>query len=86
MSERVGVLMEKWFSELSIVSPQIFLQSNKQAIIEGCRGLVKYENDFLQILTKQMQLKFYGTNLTVKRMNTESMIITGEFERIEFIK
>lgn len=71
--------------ELIVESSRIILQSNREAVVEGCLGIVQYTEEFIQLQMKKMQVKFYGRNLSINCFNTENVLITGEFQRIEYL-
>lgn len=70
--------------ELAIEYPQIQIQSNKEAVIEGCRGIIEYSDEIVRLNVDKMELKVYGRDLNLKCLTGENIVITGRFERIEY--
>ncbi len=75
----------KIFSELKIEYPQITIQSNKEIVVEGCKGIVEYNTNSIKISVGKMQMLFSGNDLTLKSLTPEHVVLTGEFTSIEYI-
>ena len=71
----------------SIVKTQsrIEMIGNKEAIIEGCNGVIEYDNFIIRIATKHQEIRFVGDNLQLKCLTNENIIISGFIKNIEFI-
>lgn len=54
-------------------------------VIEGYRGILEYDDNLLRIRVKGMSLSVWGSNLQLKCMNDENVIITGRLAQIEFL-
>jgi len=64
---------------------QIELLSNREAVVEGCRSILSYDDLQIKLAAEKMQIAFYGRELSLKNLNSESVIIEGIIERVEFI-
>lgn len=64
--------------------PQLELSGNRQLIIEGSKGILKYESDLIRINTKGLIISFFGRNLNVRCIAPESTIVEGFITKIEF--
>ncbi len=64
---------------------QIQLTGNREAIVEGCKGILEYDDCMIRLKTKSMQISFWGSGLMLKCLNTDNVIIEGKLERLEFI-
>ena len=73
------------FDSLSNGITQIELLGNSEAVVEGCKGILEYDDAVIRIAIQKMQVRFAGTNLTIKSLNSESVIIQGVIDKIEFI-
>lgn len=71
-------------SIMDLKSSQIEILGNNEAIIEGCKGILEYEEDVIKLNLGKMSVKFCGKNLTVKCMNNDSVILSGFISNIEF--
>ncbi|MDK2802249.1 MAG: YabP/YqfC family sporulation protein [Oscillospiraceae bacterium] len=64
---------------------RIEMIGNKEAIIEGCNGVIEYDDFIIRIATKHQEIRFVGDNLQLKCLTNENIIITGFIKNIEFI-
>lgn len=71
-------------SIMDLKSSQIEILGNNEAIIEGCKGILEYEEDIIKLNLGKMSVKFFGRNLTVKCMNNDNVILNGFITNIEF--
>ncbi len=62
------------------------MNGNREIIIDGCKGILEYDENVIKINTSDIILSFLGRNLTIKCMTSESLIIKGYVTSIEFIK
>lgn len=61
------------------------MNGNKEVIVEGCRGILQYDENIVKISVKKMSVAFFGRNLSIKCMDVDSLVITGFVTSIEFI-
>ncbi len=64
--------------------PQIQMCGNREVTVEGYKCVLEYDDNMLRIKAKQMELSFWGSELMLKYLNHENVIISGKLERIEF--
>lgn len=64
---------------------QIDIMSNREAIIEGCRGVLEYNEDYIRLNLGNMSVRFCGRALQLRSLSEESVIIEGFIQSIEFI-
>ena len=57
---------------------------NKEVIIEGCQGILIYDENLIKIKVKKMLVSFFGRNLSVKCLTSDSLIILGFITSVEF--
>ena len=69
-------------SELLI--PHIDLCSNREAVIEGCAGIIEYNSSLVRINRKKMIIKITGTDLTIKSDVAEQIGIYGNILSLDF--
>ena len=60
------------------------LISNREASIDGCRGVVEYDENYIKLNAGKGTMTLYGSNLQIVSYNDASLLITGKIERIEF--
>ena len=63
---------------------RIVLHSNKEAIIDGCKGVVEYDENRIVIKLKNKNIKFTGLNLNISSYEKNYVVVKGEFQSVEF--
>ncbi|MDQ5983717.1 MAG: YabP/YqfC family sporulation protein [Eubacteriales bacterium SKADARSKE-1] len=69
----------------SLDSAHFEVNSNSEVIIEGCKGILQYDENIIKVNMGKMITAFCGRKLSVKCLNTDSLIVTGFITSIEFI-
>lgn len=64
---------------------QIELSGNREAVVDGCSGILEYTQSEIKINTPNMVVKFSGRGLRIRVMTSSSMVIEGFFTSVEFI-
>jgi len=79
-------LAKKTDIPLNIIKDQTHYEfnSNKEIIIEGCRGILQYEENIVRLNMKNMITIFCGRKLSIKCLTEDSLIITGFITSVEF--
>ncbi len=72
----VGVLSE---------AARIELSGNRQILVEGCQGIVKYDEDQIQLRTVSGTIRFTGRELCMTSLNPACAVITGRLLSLEFL-
>lgn len=68
-----------------IVKGNIELFGNKQIIIDGCKGVIDYNEDFLKLDLGKIILKVTGKNLVIDSYIYEQVDLKGEIVSVEFM-
>ena len=63
---------------------QIVLSGNREAVLDGCQGVIEYEDDFIKLKIGRQMVKFTGQNLQIKCMTGENVMIDGVILSVEF--
>ena len=58
--------------------------SNKQAIVDGCRGIIEYSDTLIRLSADRLILKFTGTDLEIKCLSQQNMVIEGQILSVEY--
>ncbi len=58
---------------------------NREVIVDGCKGILEYDENIIKINTGKMITKFSGRHLDIKCLTPDSLIIHGVIISIEFI-
>lgn len=70
--------------ELSL-SSQIEIIGNRQANIQGAKGIVEYNEEIIRVQLDNNEVQFYGTNLRLECLSQDGMEIKGVIHRIEYV-
>ena len=68
-----------------IVKGNIELFGNKQIIVDGCKGVIDYNEDFLKLDLGKIILKVTGKNLVIDSYIYEQVDLKGEIVSVEFM-
>ena len=68
-----------------IVKGNIELFGNKQIIVDGCKGVIDYNEDFLKLDLGKIVLKVTGRNLVIDFYIYEQVDLKGEIVSVEFM-
>lgn len=61
------------------------ISSNREAVFEGSRGVLEYNDQTIRINTSGFIVKFSGRGLSIRCLTESSMIIEGFITSIEYI-
>ena len=62
----------------------IELFQNRQAVVEGVRGVLSYSETQIQLNINAMVLTFKGADLSIQSYQTEQLILTGDIAEVHF--
>lgn len=62
----------------------IELFSNKEAIIDGIKGVIEYSDCFIKLNAGRGTLEFWGTGLQISSLDADGIVICGKIEKLEF--
>lgn len=58
--------------------------SNKNVIVEGCKKILDYQNDYIKLKLKKGTIIFWGLNFVILDFDEEKIIIKGKISSVEF--
>jgi sporulation protein YqfC len=58
---------------------------NREVIIEGCRGILEYDENIICIDTGKMTVRFMGRGLELRNFTNHSAVIDGFISSVEFL-
>ena len=61
------------------------VSGNRQVLIEGCRGIVRYEEDQIEVRTADGTVRFTGREMCMTSLNPACAVITGRLLSVEFL-
>lgn len=65
-------------------SSRMELNGNREAVVEGCGGVLEYDDGVVRVRTGRLVAKFSGRNLVIKCLTADSLVIQGYITAIEF--
>lgn len=68
----------------SSMLPHIEFDSNEQAVIEGCRGIVEYNVNIVRINCETLIVKFTGYDLSIEALSAGRICVNGKIVSLEF--
>ena len=84
IKEKMNLLSDTAKSNLSPMT--VDLISNKEALINGCKGIIEYDECAVRINCGHLIVSFEGSDLSIKALSVEEIIVSGEIMKIEFSK
>lgn len=83
-AERVEAMLRVPVGTLTDAS-RIELSGNRRVLIEGCRGIIRYEEDEIEIRTDSGQVRLSGRELCMTSLNPVCAVVTGRLLSLEFV-
>lgn len=66
--------------------PRISICGDKEIFIENHKGIMEYTNETIRIKTNDGITHVYGSGLRIVLLETDRLVINGEFSRVEYEK
>lgn len=66
------------------VELEMEILSNREVVIDGCKGVAEFDENFIKINAPKGAVTFFGADIEIKSYTECGLIIVGRFERIEF--
>ena len=63
---------------------KITINSNKEAVIEGCRNILEYEDDRIKLNLGNKTLQILGNSLSITSITISGVVIVGNISSLEF--
>ncbi len=65
--------------------PSLELTGNREMTVEGCKGVLEYDEDVVKLNLGKMILQVRGRDLNIKGLTDDSAVLEGYFLSIEFL-
>lgn len=62
----------------------IQLTGNRSAVVDGCDGIVDYDDEKVILRTGRLTVRFLGRGLKLKRLTENSAVIEGFIGSVEY--
>jgi sporulation protein YqfC len=67
-----------------LIGPRIELIANKQIVVEGCLGVLEYNENYLKLRLSSTALILQGENFDVVSFSDQSILVKGKINSLEF--
>lgn len=64
--------------------PHIELCSNCEAGVEGCAGIIEYDESLVRLNCKSVTVKFSGSRLSIGNLSGGFISVNGKISSVEF--
>ncbi len=71
--------------ELVLDRPKLTLIGNRDIMIENFKGVVEYGSDRLKISTGSGIVRIVGSDLLIREITSEDIIVSGSIHTLEFV-
>lgn len=69
-----------------VPSIQIVIHNDRDVLIDGCKSIIDYDENIIQLRLKNMNIAIYGSSLKIVYLNNNKALISGKIDRLEYIK
>ena len=80
-----SVTAEKQLQQILKQSVHLEFNGNREVIIEDCCGILEYTENQVRINTSDYILRFQGKNLKLCTMTSDSIVLKGHIEHMDFL-
>lgn len=63
---------------------RIELTGNRSAVVDGCDGIVDYDDEKVIVRTGRLTVRFLGRDLKLMRLTGDSAVIRGVIHSVEY--
>lgn len=61
------------------------INGNREAVVDGCSGILEYSTETVRIRTGRMTVRFCGRGLAIRSLTADALVVTGFLTGIEFV-
>lgn len=90
ITKKNGSLIERVGDELDFPAgampgtAHIEISGNREVIVEGCKGVLEYDEKTIRLNTGKLILRLEGSELTISALQAEQAIIRGNILSLDF--
>ena len=74
----------KIFSDMFTDEPRIEMLGNREIIVDGCKGVVEYDENTIRLSLGESVLSLCGSDLVIKTFDNDIAVISGQICEISF--
>lgn len=75
---------EEYISDEIFLGSHIEFFSNRRIVVEGCKGIVEYDENYLKIKIDNMFVNFFGSDFLITEYDNKKIMIKGKLISVEF--
>ena len=64
---------------------RVELSGNRRAVVDGCRGILEYEDGIIRLNTTSGIIRFIGRDLSMSCLNEDSAVVSGYILSLEYL-
>lgn len=72
-------------ADLVAGTPHLEFYGNREAVVEGCRGILEYDEDIVCLNMGKTNIRFMGRGLELRNFTDHSVVIDGFILSVEFL-
>lgn len=84
MAKKRNKKIKNIFTQILPTEPKIEMTGNKEIIVDGCNGIVEYDENIIKISTNTVSIGFEGQGLVITSYDNKVIIITGQIANLSF--
>ena len=65
--------------------PKLTITGKARVVIENHKGLLEYGEHMIEVNGGRVRIRINGTELELRAMNQDDLVITGQISSVEFI-
>ena len=65
-------------------SANIVLSSNREAVVDGCKGILEYSDSVIRINMGNMVVRFIGRGLDIRSLTADQAVVAGFIVSVDF--
>ncbi len=77
-------IKSKLLSDIIVNEPKIELLGNREIVVEGCKGVVEYDENTIRLSLGESVLAICGDDLLIKSFDSDVAVISGNICGISF--
>ena len=85
VSQQGTSIIKNFSSDLLNQNIHLEMHGNKEAVVEGCSGILEYNEYSIKLSSLKHTLCFNGTNLLIQCMTVNGAVITGAIYSVQFL-
>ncbi len=77
--------LQTFGQEAELLAPRVELCANKQAVIEGCGGILSYGETLVRLSCGPLVLELAGESLCLNHLSDSRVCVSGRLTALRFV-